>query len=134
MEKKFKREIKSLDKIFTFNSKFITKNKIDHSITFTLNLVIEELFTNMVKYDSENPNDILISLNKEENYLIISLTDFDVEPFDITKTEEVDIKQSLRDRKVGGLGLHLTKQMMDKIDYEYKNRISKITLIKHLEK
>ncbi|MFQ5824370.1 MAG: ATP-binding protein [bacterium] len=134
MEKKFKRDINSLDMIFNFIGEYITKTKIDHTITFTINFVVEEIFTNMVKYNSENTNDILISLNKNENNLIISLTDFDVEPFDVTKSEEVNINQSLEDRKVGGLGLHLVKQMVDKINYEYKNRKSKITFIKHLEK
>lgn len=54
MEKKFKREIKSLDKIAHFISEFITKNRIDESLSFPINLVIEELFTNMVKYSTES--------------------------------------------------------------------------------
>lgn len=133
MEKKFKRDIKSLDKIFDFIGDFVTKNKFDDSITFTLNLVVEELFTNLVKYNEETSQDILISLNQDRNKLIVSLTDFDVEPFDVTKSGEVDVDQSIKKRKVGGLGLHLVKQLVDKIDYEYKDRESKITLIKNLE-
>jgi anti-sigma regulatory factor (Ser/Thr protein kinase) len=133
MERKFKRDIQSLDKIFSFISEFITKYRIDDSLTFTLNLVVEELFTNLVKYNSETSHDILISLSRDKNQLIISLTDFDVEPFDVTKSTEVDVDQSIKKRKVGGLGLHLVKRMVDYIDYEYKNRESKITLIKNLE-
>lgn len=133
MEEKFKRDIKSLDKIFDFVREFIAKYNFDDSIAFTLNLVVEELFTNLVKYNAEASHDILISLNRDENKLIITLTDFDVEPFDVTKSEKVDVNQSVKKRKVGGLGLHLVKQMVDKIDYEYKNRESKITLIKNLE-
>lgn len=133
MEKKFKRDISSLEKIFDFIGDFVTKNKFDDSITFTLNLVVEELFTNLVKYNEETSQDILISLNQDRNKLIVSLTDFDVEPFDVTKSGEVDVDQSIKKRKVGGLGLHLVKQLVDKIDYEYKDRESKITLIKNLE-
>lgn len=134
MEKKFKRNIKSLNQIFKFIAEFITSNNIDDTISFTLNLVVEELFTNMVKYNLENTNDILITLDKDQDNLIISLIDFDVEPFDVTKTEGVNISKSLKERKIGGLGLHLVKQMVDKINYEYKNGNSKITLIKQLEK
>ena len=64
----------------------------------------------------------------------MSLTDFDTEPFDITQTNEVDVNKRIEERKPGGLGLHLTKRMVDKIDYDYKDRKSKITLIKNLEK
>ncbi|MCH7676523.1 ATP-binding protein [candidate division KSB1 bacterium] len=134
MDKKFKRDLNSLDGIFKFINEFSAKTGVDESVVFTINLVVEELFTNMVKYTSENTNEILLELKKNEDDLIIHLTDFDVDPFDITKTAEVDTKQSLEERRVGGLGIHLVKQMIDKIEYEYKDRQSKIILIKHLEK
>ncbi len=134
MDKKFKRDLNSLDEIFKFINEFSAKSDVDESVVFTINLVVEELFTNMVKYTYENSNEILLQLKKDADDLIIHLTDFDVDPFDITKTVEVDTKQSLEERGVGGLGIHLVKQMIDKIEYEYKDRQSKIILIKHLEK
>lgn len=134
MDKKFKRDLNSLDGIFKFINEFSAKTGVDESVVFTINLVVEELFTNMVKYASENTNEILLELKKNEDDLIIHLTDFDVDPFDITKTAEVDTKQSLEERRVGGLGIYLVKQMIDKIEYEYRDRQSKIILIKHLEK
>lgn len=133
MEKKFKKEISSLDEIFDFIGEFVTANEIDDSITLKLNLAVEELFTNMVKYNVESMNDISISLNKHDNKLILVLTDFDVEPFDITQTEDIDTTQSLEARRIGGLGILLLKRMVDGINYEYENRQSKITLIKELE-
>ncbi len=133
MDKKFKRDLNSLDGIFKFINEFSAKTGVDESVVFTINLVVEELFTNMVKYTSENSNEILLKLKKNGDDLIIHLTDFDVDPFDITKTVEVDTKKSLEERGVGGLGIHLVKQMIDKIEYEYKDRQSKIILTKHLE-
>ncbi len=132
--KKFKRDISSLDGIFNFICEFSAKTGLGKSVVYTMNLVVEELFTNMVKYTPENTNDILLELRKEKNNLLIQLTDFDVAPFDITKTAEVETKQSLEERRVGGLGIHLVKQMMDEIQYEYKDRQSKIILIKRLER
>ena len=134
MEQKFKREIRSLEKIFDFISGFSTANRIGDSDVFVIKFVVEEIFTNMVKYNSMSNKDILVSLRRHSNTLSISLIDFDVDPFDLTKTEKIDIHQSLRERKVGGLGLHLVKKMVDKVDYEYKNRESKVTLTKTLEK
>ncbi len=134
MDKKFKRDLSSLDEIFKFINEFSAKTDVDESVVFTINLVVEELFTNMVKYASENKNKILLELKKNEDDLLIHLTDFDVDPFDISKTAEIDTQQSLEERRVGGLGIHLIKQMIDKIEYDYKNRQSKIILTKHLEK
>jgi serine/threonine-protein kinase RsbW len=132
MEKKFPRDINSLKQIFDFASKFIEQNKLEEDIAFSLNLVTEELFTNMVKYHPGNVNDILISIAKDSNKLIISLTDYDVEPFDITDTKDVNPNQSLEERRIGGLGLYFVMKMMDNVTYEYKDRQSKITLIKQL--
>jgi anti-sigma regulatory factor (Ser/Thr protein kinase) len=134
MKKEFKRELKSIEQIFGFISVFLEKYKLDDSISFTLNLVIEELFTNMIKYNTESTSEILIELDKKEGNMIVTITDYDVEPFDVTRKKEVDVKAHLQDRRVGGLGIHLVKNMVDKIDYEYKNRESRITLTKRLER
>jgi anti-sigma regulatory factor (Ser/Thr protein kinase) len=132
MKRKFKRDLTSLEKIFSSIGEFITHNRIDESIVFTINLVVEELFTNMIKY-TQSTQEILICLQLKKSHLIISITDFDVNAFDITKSGQVDINRRLEERKPGGLGLHLVKEMVDDIQYEYKNRNSKITLIKNLE-
>ena len=133
MEKKFKRELKSLDKISNFVSDFIARNGIDDSLTFTINLAVDELFTNMVKYNTQNKNEISISLNRDGNRLVVRLIDHDVEPFDMTKRGKVNTRQRLADRKPGGLGIHIVRKLVDKIDYEYRNRQSTVTLIKMLE-
>ena len=132
MQKTFKRDLTSLDKIFISISQFISQNKIDESVSFTVSLVVEELFTNMVKY-TPGDKEVLICMKKKNGELIITLTDFGVSAYDITKADQVDVNKRLEERRPGGLGLHLVKQMMDDIKYEYKNRNSKITLIKHLE-
>jgi serine/threonine-protein kinase RsbW len=134
MEKKFKREVASLENIFRFVGDFANANTIDEGTVFTINFVVEEIFTNMVKYSPESSNDILVGLEREDRTLTIRLTDSDVEPFDLTKSAEVDIHQALKERKVGGLGIHLVRKMVDSVDYEYKDRTSKVTLKKTLEK
>jgi anti-sigma regulatory factor (Ser/Thr protein kinase) len=134
MKKKFKRDLSSLESIFTFIKNFVNRNSIDESLSYLINLAIEELFTNMVKYNSQNPNPILIQLSKEKNTLVVSMTEFDTEPFDIKKARSYDHNQSLKDRPIGGLGIHLVKNMVDTIEYTYENRNSTITLVKRLRK
>ncbi|UCE18697.1 MAG: ATP-binding protein [Gemmatimonadota bacterium] len=133
MEKKFRRDMSSLDNVFAFLNEFKKKSKLAHSVASNIDLIVEELFTNMIKYSSESPNDILIHIQRSDNKLILILNDFDVEPFDITKVDEVDTNQCIEERKVGGLGIHLVKCIADEIDYEYCDRTSKITIIKNLE-
>jgi anti-sigma regulatory factor (Ser/Thr protein kinase) len=130
MKKKFKRHINSLENIFEFLGEFAARHKLDESISFAINLAVEELFTNMVKYRADNPHSILIDLTKDANKVIIALTDYEVEPYDIKQAKDYDPTQPLEDREAGGVGIHLVKKFIDEIDYEYQDGTSKITLIK----
>ncbi len=133
VERRFKREISSLEAIFDFVAEFLATNGIPPSNSFYADLLIEELFTNMVKYSKEGTHDIAIRLDRDSSKLVISLEDFDVDAFDITQSRELDMNQSMRERKAGGLGLHFVKQIADSVHYEYKDRNSTITVIRRLE-
>jgi serine/threonine-protein kinase RsbW len=133
-EKRFTRTVDALDGIFAFITEFADQNGVSDALLFKLNLAIEELFVNMVKHNTGSTSDILIALDRTGEKLVVSLTDSDVEPFDITEAEEYDTTRPLGKRPIGRLGIHLVKRMVDKINYEYRDRQSKITLIKHLGK
>ncbi|MBN1480633.1 ATP-binding protein [candidate division KSB1 bacterium] len=134
MRKKFKRDINSLTEIFIFLDEFVAHHKLDESISFVLQLAVEEIFTNMVKYDVQNPSDIDISLAQDADQVVIELFNPDAESFDIHQAKEYDPSLPLNKREPGGVGIHLVKKFINKIEYDYKDGISKITLIKYLEK
>jgi len=133
MTRKFARKLQSLKNIFSFIHDFAQKSNLDDKGIFIANIVLEELFTNAVKYIKANKNPVTISLSKGDGKFIISLIDTDVDSFDIRMKEKYDFRKKLEERKVGGLGIPLVHKMVDKIDYSYENRKSKITLIKYLE-
>lgn len=133
MEQQFVRSQDSLDPIFSFVDTFITEQQLDESIVFPVKLTIEELFTNLVRHNTGGKQHITISLDARDSKLIIQLTDYDVEPFDISKVEAVDIEKPLDEREIGGLGIHLVKSIVDKISYEYSDRTMCVTVIKNLE-
>jgi anti-sigma regulatory factor (Ser/Thr protein kinase) len=132
MHKKFTRTFESLRDIFEFTEDFFAGEGIDRSHQFAVNFAVEELFTNMVKYNAGNPNDILLEIAHVDGELVASLTDFDVDRFDVTEDRDVDVESPLEERKIGGLGLHLIPKMIDSIDYDYADRQSKITFTKAL--
>jgi serine/threonine-protein kinase RsbW len=102
-------------------------------VVFRIKLAIEEIFVNMVKHGT-GTEDILVSIERDGDNLTVSLTDFDVEPFDITKVEGYDVGQPLQGRPIGRLGIHLVRKVADEVIYNYENRQSRVTLIKNLEK
>jgi anti-sigma regulatory factor (Ser/Thr protein kinase) len=132
-EQRFGRSFGSLDAIFGFVEGFLDGEGIDTDPSFEIQLVIEELFTNMVKYSRDGHQDIAISLEREGPRLVIRLRDFDVEPFDVTRVPTADVDQPITERTRGGLGLHLVRQVADDFRYDYRDRNSTITVIKRLE-
>ena len=63
--------------------------------------------------------------------LIFTITDSGI-PFDPTKHEEVDISLPAEERRIGGLGIHLVRQLMDDIHYRREEDKNVLTLIKKI--
>jgi anti-sigma regulatory factor (Ser/Thr protein kinase) len=133
MQRSFRKEIQALEDVFQFTSEFTAKNQLSDNVSFAMNLAIEELFINIVKYTTDSGNDISIHLGISAGDLVVKITDFDVERFDITQAKKADLDKALSERKIGGIGLHLVRNFVDKITYEYENRTACITLVKRLE-
>jgi anti-sigma regulatory factor (Ser/Thr protein kinase) len=133
MEKKFARSFDEIKEIVAFAGQVFADEGIDPSLRYIVDLAVEELFVNMVTYNTESTQDILLELHPINNGVEVSLTDFDVDRFDPTKVPEIDIDAPLEERSVGGLGLYLVLKMVDSIHYEYTDRESKITFRKRVE-
>lgn len=132
MESKFPRKIESLDQVFDFIERFFVANQLDPATRYAIGMAIEEVFTNMVKYNPSGTSDLAIRLDREGNRAVIGLTDFDSEPYDPTMNAAVDVDAPLEQRVPGGLGVHLIRKLMDGFEYEYRDRASTIRLVKNL--
>ena len=129
MEQKFKRDFSELKHIVTMTEAVFHEMDLQPGLRHVVDLATEELFVNMVTYNTESNQDILIEMVPHALGLEVSLTDYDVERFDPTSAAKVDVNAPLDERAPGGLGLYLVMKMVDSIHYEYRNRQSKITFI-----
>ena len=134
MERGFRRSFDSLHEIFAFLDGFFAREHIDSKHRYGMYLAAEEFFTNMVKYNSgKSPGEIRIEIARTDDQLRLALTDFDVEPFDVTKAKPVPKDTPLEARRRGGLGLQIVREMMDSVTYDYRDRCSRVTVVKNLE-
>jgi serine/threonine-protein kinase RsbW len=95
--------------------------------------VVEEIFTNMVKYNRGSAHRIRIAVSRADDSVVVRLTDFDVDPFDPASAPEVDVDLPLEARRPGGLGLHLVKSLADKLTYEYEDRVMRVSVVKRIK-
>jgi serine/threonine-protein kinase RsbW len=134
IERKFKRHLDSLTSIFEFIEHFVAQEGIDEEAKRAFDLAVDELFTNTVKYHPGNPHDISIELRADGANFALLLTDFDVDPFDITQKPDPELNKPLHERTPGGLGIYLTRKFVDNVEYQYLDRTSIITLKKSIRR
>jgi len=132
IEKSFAKDFLSLKDIFEFIGQFSVSNKLDDAQTFSLKFAVEEVFTNMVKYNPSK-SEVAISLKRDENKIEVGFVDAEKRPFDITKHEEVNPNLPIEQRRPGGLGVFLIKKLMDRVEYAHDGTHSRITLTKFVE-
>ena len=95
---------------------------------FCIDLVCDELITNTINYgyadDAEHV--IAVNLSVRPNQIVIELED-DGQPFNPLNSATPDTTLALQDRPIGGLGIHLLREMMDRCEYHHadgKNRVT----------
>ncbi len=126
-------KIDELTRISTFLEETAEQWELPMALGMSLNLVLEEAFTNVVQYaytDNEQHN-IELLMEKSDNELIITIID-DGQPYDPTKKEDPDINLAAFDRPIGGLGIFIIKKTMDEVAYERKNDKNHFTMMKKL--
>lgn len=106
----------------------------DEGLLFKIHLSVEEVVENVVDYAYEGGMGWLeagTELDSSGLVLTIIIKDAGV-PFNPLEKEDPDITASAEERKIGGLGIFLCKQMMDSVSYRYENGCNVLTMKKHL--
>ena len=90
----------------------------DKSI-FEMNLALDELFTNIISYGFNDSQEhiIKISITIEGDQLQMRIEDDGV-PFNPSESKTPDFQCDIEECKIGGLGIHLIKKMMDEVQYQ----------------
>ena len=105
----------------------------DMSTTMGINLALEEAVVNVMSYAYQpgTTGNVNIEAIANETRLKFIISDWGT-PFDPTAEKEVDTTLSAEERPIGGLGIHLVRQIMDSINYERIDGMNVLTLRKKL--
>jgi serine/threonine-protein kinase RsbW len=122
-----------LDTLASVIETFSEQADIDLKTQFQLNLALDELFTNIVKY-GYNDNDvhqIEITLKYTKPIVSIKLVD-DGKAFDPTQKNKPELTSEIEERNIGGLGIHFVATVMDKMEYCRLDNYNQLLLEKTL--
>jgi serine phosphatase RsbU (regulator of sigma subunit) len=114
-------DIEELNKLEPFLNSFFQKNDVDQAILSKLDLALEEALANVIMYaypKGEN-GEVSLAIELKDGVVCSEISDRGM-PFNPLHQQEANLDVALEERKIGGLGIHLIKEIMDSVGYEYK--------------
>jgi anti-sigma regulatory factor (Ser/Thr protein kinase) len=117
-----------------FVEKFCTANGVPPGVAFKLNVVAEELLVNTISYGFPDGlrHRIVMEIAKLGGEVILTIEDDGIAFDPLAEAPPPDLDAALEDRKVGGLGVHFVKTMMDEVRYVRQGNRNYITLKKKI--
>lgn len=95
-----------------------------------VSLIVEEIFVNIVKYSKADS--ITVNAEYENQTLTMKFIDNGIQ-FNPLLKEDSKVPTSIDDAEIGGLGIFLTKEMADDLNYHYINGENHLKIIKKVE-
>lgn len=98
---------------------FLQSNEVDPDATFAVDLALEELVSNVIKYGYKNGDskEIYVRLDVGRDQIKLLLED-SAPPFNPLNLPEPDLDKPIEQRPIGGLGVFLVRKTVDRIEYE----------------
>ena len=124
----FLANLKKFNDIRTFLEEFADAAGMSPEARHKLTLMVEELFTNTVRHGYRGDSEELVelSLAQDGNKLLVTYADTAPRYDSLAAAMQTDIEATIRQQRIGGLGLALTFAMAETAQYAYldgKNRI-----------
>lgn len=115
-------DIEELNKLEPFLNGIFEREHLDMSMLPQIDLALEEAVTNIIMYAYPEGEKGTAELTVEVADGQISATLIDSgTPFNPLQQQEANLDVSLEERKIGGLGIHLIKEIMDVVEYAYED-------------
>ncbi len=109
--------VRDLNDIREFLESAILNLGGDEDVAGDLVLAVNEAVTNSLLHGyGEQPGAITVDVEADNGDLWVRLID-DAPPFDPTSVPPPDINRPLEDRPLGGLGVHMMRQLTDELSY-----------------
>jgi len=109
-------ELERLNEVLT---EFSRRHALSARVVHDLNLALEEILVNVISYAyaDNGVHEIWVRLRARPGEVTAEVEDGG-RPFNPLTVPEPDIRKSIDERTVGGLGIHLVRRLMDSLEYK----------------
>jgi anti-sigma regulatory factor (Ser/Thr protein kinase) len=96
-----------------------------------VNLALEEIVTNCIQYGYDDAEEHLIEIVLSVTGRVLTMLVIDDgRAFDASQVPTPDLSLAIEHRPIGGLGIHLLREMTDSMTYERTEGKNRLTLTK----
>ena len=122
------RQMESIALLVGFVHEFLAHERLPEAMEYDLQLVIEELFSNLVRHGASGSDRVDVSLDRHGDDVVLELREFDAERFDPTTVPAADTRRPIADRTPGGLGIHFVRIRTRAFHYDWRGRVGTTTV------
>ena len=128
---RLKNRLLELDRLADSVEAFGEAHGLPAKLRFQIRLVLDELLTNIISYGyaDEAEHDIDLGMGQQGRRLRFVIED-DARPFDPLTARAPDLDAEPVERRIGGLGIHLVRTIMDRVAYERVGDTNRLILEK----
>lgn len=128
-----KNELTEIGRFATVVEEFVEANELPMKLGFELNVVLDEILTNIIKYGYETPGEhgIRVEMTLAEGLLTLLVED-DAKAFNPLDRPDPNVNVPLEEREIGGLGIYFVKKLMDTVEYERRGEHNVLTMKKRV--
>ena len=128
-----KNDLSELETLCQHFNKFGQDTGLSEACLTDINICLDELFTNIVCYGFKDKLEhlTLFLLQLSKDVLTVVIEDEGV-AFNPLEKKDPEIPDDLKDVRIGGLGIHIVRKLMDELHYERKDSRNKLTLKKRV--
>ena len=115
-------------------AEFADTHALPATVRRGVNVALDELLHNTIAYGfaGRERGAVTVEVELHPDRVGVTLTD-DGRPFDPSEMDAPDTTLSTQERRIGGLGIHLVRQMMDEVSYERRADRNVVVLAKRLK-
>jgi serine/threonine-protein kinase RsbW len=128
-----KNDLSELKTLCQHLKKFGHVSGLSEACITDVNICLDELFTNITAYGFADDLEHIIrfTINLDNHVLTLIIEDEGI-PFNPLEKKDPEIPADLIDVRIGGLGIHIVRKLMNDIRYERKQGRNKLTLKKFI--
>jgi anti-sigma regulatory factor (Ser/Thr protein kinase) len=111
-------KIRDLAHVPELVGRLAAEHRLSADVVFGMNVALDEMLSNIIKYGFADDaiHEIHVRLSVSAAMVVVEIED-DGQPFDPLELPAPDVDAPLEERTVGGLGIHIVRNLMSEVEY-----------------